>query len=435
MNRTLLGLLLLAWSWQAAAQAVKLEAIPSHGVVLAGKPQKVYLKISLVGASPARREERAPINIALVLDRSGSMSGQKIQNARKAAIRVMDYLNRDDVFSVVAYSSEAQVLLPATKLHDKSSAREAIRSIRANGGTALHAGVVRGAGEVRKFLDPDRVNRVILLSDGLANVGPQTPRELADLGRELVQEGISVTTLGLGFGYNEDLMTQLAYASDGNHAFIKKPSQLAKVFEQEFGDVLSVVAQQVEIEIHCAEGVRPRRALGREARIQDQRIEARLNQLYANQEKYLLMELEVEPGRVGQSRTLAEIQTRYRDLGLDQPGHQTTRVTLRFGETQAEMNASEDRGVLVAVSEQIAVEENERAVKLRDEGKVREAEEVLRGNASFLKRKAKELAAPELAEQGQANDEAAESLDSENWGAQRKQMRKDQYRSRSRQSY
>lgn len=84
----------------------------------------------------------------------------------------------------------------------------------AGGGTALYAGVAQGASELREFLDPHRVNRIILLSDGQANKGPSSPSELGNLGAALISEGISVTTIGIGLGYNEDLMTQLAPRSD-----------------------------------------------------------------------------------------------------------------------------------------------------------------------------------------------------------------------------
>ena len=101
--------------------------------------------------------------------------------------------------------------MPATKVSDKKTIFRAIRQIRADGSTALFGGVSKGAKEIRKFLSHKRVNRMVLLSDGLANVGPQSPSELGDLGSSLIEDGISVTTIGLGLGYNEDLMTKLGF--------------------------------------------------------------------------------------------------------------------------------------------------------------------------------------------------------------------------------
>ncbi len=105
--------------------------------------------------------------------------------------------------------------------------------------------MVKGSSEVRKFINRNRVNRVILISDGIANVGPSSPEALGNLGASLGKEGISVTTIGLEAEYNEDLMTKLAMYSDGNHAFAETPQDLARIFDHEFNDILSVIAQDV----------------------------------------------------------------------------------------------------------------------------------------------------------------------------------------------
>src|SRR5690606_7337943 len=111
------------------------------------------------------------------------------------------------------------------------------------------------------------VNRVILLSDGLANVGPSSPEELGRLGTALVRDGISVTTIGLGLGFNEDLMTRLARCSDGNTYFVEHSGDLPGIFASELGDVLNVVARQVTIEIEFPSGVRPLNFVGRDGMI------------------------------------------------------------------------------------------------------------------------------------------------------------------------
>jgi Ca-activated chloride channel family protein len=200
------------------------------------------------------------------------MSGSKIVQARQAAIAAVKRLRDDDIISVVLYNSSVQVLVPATKATDRNQIIHRIESVRAGGGTALFAGVSKGAAEVRKFRDDDSVNRVILLSDGRANVGPKSPRELARLGRSLVKEGISVSTLGLGLGYNEDLMSGLASAGSGNHIFVEEEDDLVAVFNNEFNDLMSVVAGDFKIHARVAKGIRPVRVLGTDADIKGQNI-------------------------------------------------------------------------------------------------------------------------------------------------------------------
>ena len=128
------------------------------------------------------------------------MSGEKIEKARAAALEAVRRLAPDDLFSLVVYNNTAETLIPARRVGDGAELEDIIRSIRSFGGTALHAGVTQGAAELRHHTDDSRyLHRLILLSDGLANVGPSSPEELARLGGRLVQEGISVTTVGVGF--------------------------------------------------------------------------------------------------------------------------------------------------------------------------------------------------------------------------------------------
>ena len=264
----------------ASAEQVTLEVSMGHPVVLAGSPQKAYLRVSLTGIELPDKSRRTPVNVAIVLDKSGSMTGEKIANARRAAIKAIGMLEPNDIVSVVTYDDTVHVLVPATKVADRDQIFAAIERIQAGGSTALFAGVSKGAAEVRKFLDKNRVNRVILLSDGLANIGPSSPGDLAELGTSLGRESISVTTIGLGLDYNEDLMTQLAQKSDGNHMFAQNAGDLEWIFAREFGDVLSVVAQDVEIVIDCERGIRPIRCIGRDADIVGQRVITSMNQLY-----------------------------------------------------------------------------------------------------------------------------------------------------------
>jgi len=252
--------MLCFWAACAWANPASLTVDVSQGRLEAGRQQTVYLKVGVTGANSEVSVTRAPVNTAIVLDRSGSMAGDKLENAKKAALQALDRLGPDDIVAVVAYDDNVRVLVPATRATDKREIAAAIMRLTAGNTTALYAGVSRGAQEVRKFLAANRINRVVLLSDGLANVGPSSPAMLAGLGASLAKEGISVTTIGLGLDYNEDLMTRLAMASDGNHAFVENPTMLASIFDREFGELLSVVATNVEVRI-----VPGRRAAGARA--------------------------------------------------------------------------------------------------------------------------------------------------------------------------
>jgi len=415
---------------------VRLGLSPGQPVLLADRVQRTWVKISLEGLPLSGGAERVPLNVALVLDRSGSMGGEKLRQAREAALIALDYLQADDLFSLVTYDSDVRVLVPATRVGDRYELRRAIESIRAGGNTALFAGVSKGVSEVRKFLDDHHVNRVILLSDGLANVGPSSPQELGRLGRRLGREGISVTTIGLGLGYNEDLMVQLAGNSDGNHVFVEQASDLARIFRSEFGELGTVVAQDLTVIIRCEPGVRPLRLLGREGEIRGQRVEVRLNQLYALQEKYLTLEVEVDPTAAGRQRALATVELAWNDLGSHRQERSRAAAAVEFSVREDEVDDAVVAEVMVSVSEQKAAAASKEAVQLRDAGQRDKAEALLKDSAVELEREARRYDSPALRSLSKKAKVSSGSIKSDrDWSRNRKRLRSEQYKLERQQSY
>ncbi len=432
------GLLTVPFATADAGQSIKLQTQLGQGVMREGQSGQVYLRVGLEGIAPEQEADRVPANVILVIDKSGSMKGERIDQAKDAALMAVDRLDEHDVLGVVAYSDAARTIWPAETLTKPGDVRSAIDRLEANGRTALHAGVSQGIRQLREFTDPYKVNRVILLSDGLANVGPSSPNELEALGREAAKDGISITTIGLGLGYNEDLMTRLALASDGNHAFVENPSDLVKIFNEEFGDVLAAVGGDVEIIIECPDGFEPVRVLGREAKIDGEKVRLKLNQVYGKQEKYLVVELKVSEARAKGRAQAAKVEVNYTDLASKQRASLKGEAELRFSDSDADIRASVDKDVLASVTTQIATERSEKAVALRDSGKTDEAKRVLQENAAYLKEQADKLpsaAAAPLKELSKRNLKDAENLNSNVWERTRKSMRADQYKNKTQQSY
>lgn len=398
----------------------------SHPLIPAGEKQTAYLKVSLTGGEAPSLEERAPINVAIVLDRSSSMSGQKIARARDAAKIAIARLQSNDTVSVISYDDVVEVLVPATKLTDKKLVYHAIDRITPRGSTALFAGVSKGAEELRKFKNEEAINRVILLSDGRANVGPQSPRELAELGTSLAKEGISVTTIGLGNGYNEDLMNKLALNSDGNHSFVETPGELAQVFDQELGGLLSVVAQNITLTVELAEGVRPVRSLGRQSHIVGQTISVTFNQLYAEQNKFLLLEVETPALKGEQDQLIAKTEISYFDLSKNEIAKASSRSVARVTYDKELVETSENRNVMISVVDFIANERSLAAVKLRDEGKIEEAKILIEENRIELPIFAEKYDSDALQKEADRNHDDYAKIDTAAWGAKRKSMRQRQ---------
>jgi len=410
---------------RADAEQIRLSTGLSHRVLAANEKQTVYLKIGMTGFEMEAEGRRASLNVALVMDKSGSMAGDKIRKAREAAALFAERLNRDDIISVVAYDKEVQVLVPATKASDRKPVYSGIEMLRAGGSTALYAGVSKGASETRKFLDRERINSVILLSDGLANVGPRSTAELAALGASLTKEGISVTTLGLGLDYNEDLMTQLAMKGDGNHAFIEKPESLTTFFDLVFGAVASVVAQEVSVKVTCADGVRPVKVLGPDADIEGRGVIVNLNQLYSGHERAIIVELEVPPTDEGKARPIATVDVSYANMMTRTTDGLTSSIETRSTKSREEVEKGIDPEVMSLAIERISLSDRALAVNLRDGGKMQEARKLLLETAERLGEHAKRLKSEELHRMSERCRYDADRLDRSVWRRTRKQMRDD----------
>lgn len=367
-------------------ETVRLNIDVDRAVLPAESTERAVIKIGLDCVRPPRRESRPPVNLALVIDRSGSMGGEKIARAREAALAAVRSLAADDIISIIAYDTEVETLVPAQRVDRARGLEAAIRGIEARGNTALHGGVACGAAELRKHIEDNRaVNRVLLLSDGLANVGPSSPDELGRLGYSLMKEGISVSTIGLGLGYNEDLMARLAQRSDGNTYFVENSSDLPRIFAAELGDVFSVVARRVVIEIEFPAGVRPLNFVGREGVIRGQHAELTLSQLYGGQEKFALVEVEVSPSQPGAEREIARANVRYEDALDRRITTLTAQRKVQFSSDRKVVVSSADHRVQADYAANVLAVAKDQAIELVDKGRKDEAAALLRQRTSEIK--------------------------------------------------
>ena len=295
-----------------AGETLQLNLVPERGCVVKNAPQEIVIKIDLSAITDHKKVRRTPLNLAVVLDKSGSMTGAKLEKTKQAAMLLVDRLAPNDIFSMVIFSDHAEVLVPAQKVEDKDALKEKIQGIEADGSTALYAGVKMGADQLQEFFSSKRINRVILLSDGIANVGPSSPRQLRRLGSDLAERGISVTTIGVGDDYNEDVMAALAEASDANYYYVKDTETLPEIFAKELGGLLTVAASDVRIEIICPDGVKPLGFIGRAEKFENQKATVNLSQLTTGQDRYLFLRCLVN----GDQPEVARVNVNYKDAKL-----------------------------------------------------------------------------------------------------------------------
>ncbi len=408
-----------------------------RGILPAGVSQRAVVKVSLDAPLLREKAERPPVNLAIVLDRSGSMSGGgKLEKAKEAAIAALRRLGERDLFSLVIFDHEVETLVPPQSAGNTEWIEARIHSIHARGNTALFGGVSQGAAEVRKHLEGRYVSRILLLSDGQANVGPSQPEDLGRLGAALMKEHIAVTTIGVGTDYNEDLMTKLAQNSDGNTYFVESSSDLPRIFAAELGDVLNVFAREVRLEIEFSDGVRPVRIIGRDGRLDNRKVEIRLNQLYGGQAKYALVEVEVSAGAPRDVRKLASARCSYENLVNRQAERAEAEANVRFSDSEPEVTGSVNVSVQKDMAYNILAEARDEAIQQADKGERVKAAATLRAAGAKVQAQASAYNIEDAALNKDAEGAAQAAAAIETRGLDnmsRKAMRTDSYQMRNQQ--
>lgn len=409
-----------------------------RSVLPSGQPQNVVVKVTLDAEKPREintRITRPKVNLSIVLDRSGSMSGQKIENAKDAAIEALRRLGQGDICSVVIYDHNVETIIPAQSAANIEWIESRIHSIMPGGNTALFGGISQGASEIRKNLDRGYVNRIILLSDGIANVGPSSPEDLGRLGAALLKEDISVTTIGVGTDYNEDLMARLSQNSDGNTYFVESSHDLPRIFTAELGDVLDVVAKRVKVIVECPADIMPVRIIGREGRIKGRTVELSLNQLYGGQEKYALVEVTVPAGKKGEDMEVARAEVSYVNSFTQEKGSSKGMAKASFSDDMMAVEQSTNLHVQKELYLNINALAEEKAITLSDEGKTTDAAAVLKGSAQSIRGFADKYNDHDMLEKAKAIEQEADALEAEGMSdKQRKFLRSKSYQMKNQQS-
>ena len=226
--------------------------------IRAGARSTRYLMISLSAPVAPPRTERPPVNVGLVLDRSGSMAGErKFTLARDAVEQSLRLLRDTDSFTLVVYDGEVEVLMPATSAtpEAKRSALHRLAGVQPRGCTDLHGGWNAGAlGLVDRVQAERGVTRLLLLTDGLANAGVTDPYALTQRARELRALGAATTTFGVGVDFDERLLRDMAHEGGGHFYFVESPAQIPDLLASELGEALEVVRRDAALQIELPDG-------------------------------------------------------------------------------------------------------------------------------------------------------------------------------------
>jgi Ca-activated chloride channel family protein len=373
-----------------------------HELLAVESEHDVWCMLELVAPSAPQDVARRPLAVSLVIDRSGSMAGRKLEVTRACAAFLVERMAPVDLVSIVAYDDEVQLRAPLPPLDgNRDDLLDAIRGIHSGGQTNLSGGWLKGA-ETLSDAPADTLRRVLLLSDGLANVGITDVPSLRGFAERTRADGVSTSTVGFGDGFNEDLLTAMADAGGGTAHFAETPDDAPGIFGQEFADLVSLVAQNVSVEI------RPEPEVGFLGILNgfplvavDGGVQVQLGDAYGDERRRVVFHLHVPSVAALGPRRVAEVVLRYVSVGQE-VAHHEVRMPLTVNLVSADEaaatapDAEVTEEVVILSSAKAAQEAREQA----DRGDLEGAERTLREAVDELRATAEGSArADELLEQ------------------------------------
>src|SRR5581483_11828205 len=282
---------------------------------VSGADDEAILQIGFSTPLVNDRHQLPPLNLGLVIDRSGSMADDdKMTRVKASLLALVSQMRDSDVISITVFDSRAQVLLPASRLTDRDYVNRLIRSIQPGGATNLYAGLMLGYNEVEKNYRKGITNRVILLTDGIANQGVTDPTEIAHDSLQFNNAGIDLSTIGVGLDLNRDLLSLLAKSGRGLFHFVAQSEDIQKVFVNEFQSLTSPVAEEPNVEIDFGKGLELEQVYGYSPHFRESGITIKLDNMNNGLTQVILLRFRVERQRRESSSLPVRVQFSYRDV-------------------------------------------------------------------------------------------------------------------------
>jgi len=349
---------------------------PGNTRVFIGADGQTYVGI-WIEAPDAVPEQvvRAPMAVSLVIDTSGSMEGDKIANARMAAASLLESLADGDVVSVYAFSNEVMEIAAPTVIGagTRSTLMQQVSALNAAGGTNMYDGVRVGEARLAEAPPSHPVRRLVLISDGHANIGPSDPRSLGMLAANGTEWGAQVSAIGVGLDYDERTLAALAVESSGRMYHLEHPAQMAEILNTELELLAHTVATNAWVDVVPLPGVVILGAESSGASLEDGHLRMQLGSLHAGQSRELLFRAQIDTSRVG-TRPLAQARLVYREPGAGgEERAQTVALAYEVTDDRGAAEASAEPRVMAMLANHQAAQAQIRAAELMNQGRSQDA--------------------------------------------------------------
>lgn len=403
-------------------QKPAIEVITERSKLAADKQQTIDVLIRITPPELKQSDSKRPkLNLSLVIDRSGSMEGDKMVQAREAAKYCIDQLLPTDRLSTIIFDDEIDVLIASQPVENKQSLKRKIDSISARNSTALHEAWVRGGLEVSNELNAEAINRVLLITDGQANAGETNTDRIVSQAQQLSARGVSTSTIGIGDDFNEDLLMPMAEAGGGNAWHVEKAEDMARIFAVELEGLLAQIGHKVTLGVKTASGVTIADVLNDFERDESGRY--KLPNIQAGVPLDMVIQLRVPAHKPVKEVDLAQIDLTY--VGQESQLPEVVKIDVAVGFESAEtVNAlPENLEVIKAVQLLMNARARQEAINLMDMQNYDQAKIVLAGVAQSTQILFSRVSAPEVAQEVDDLQKLEESLkDRSNDKMGRKQM-------------
>lgn len=362
-----------------SAPALVLEAATDRTIYPSDRNSPIYVEAKILAPVLPGVTDTSVRNIAFVFDRSGSMAGEPIQALRQALMSALGMLAERDIVSIVLFGSEAETVVPAQRRDQVVDLEATLARIEPAGGSALYDAINQGAAQLRRYAASATINHLVLVTDGPATKGPRERDDFTRLAELFAREGISLSTIGLGEEFEEDLMVAMARSGNGRFRYAAQPDDLSGALQTELALLRIPVAREVVLCIEYGHGSEEVETSGWEqAEIDGQTATYRFPYVFAGQEVGVLAGASTRVPWNAASSSVAVVRLRWKDVATGAAQEAVRKLNVYFDADTPASQKSIDRGVMRAAVNAVISEGMQRSIEQLDKGDFRRALRELR---------------------------------------------------------